>query len=173
MQKEKLTKWILPILAAGLLILAGLSLFNRPGVHQVYVLLPNGQTILADVADSPEEQLVGLFFAESLPEDRGLLLIYEEAGPHRLWTRNIRFPIDMIWLDPSRQIIQVDENVPPCTKDPCPSYGPSDRAALFALEVAAGVAQQHGLLTGVSLEFRRTPSEKSPLPGTDASSPET
>jgi uncharacterized membrane protein (UPF0127 family) len=172
-EKEKLKKWLLPILAVGLLILAGISLFNNPGTEQVHVLLPNGQAILADVADSPEEQLVGLFFTESLPPDRGLLLIYEEAGLHRVWTKNIRSSIDIIWLAPNRQIVQVDENIPPCTQDPCPTYGSSDQAVLFALEVAAGTAREHGLVPGVSLEFRRVPSGQAQQPESGMSPRET
>jgi uncharacterized membrane protein (UPF0127 family) len=58
----------------------------------------------------------------------------------------------MIWLDSGHRIAHVKFNVPPCKADPCPSYPPNARAR-YVLEVAGGVAKQHGLKAGDVLRF--------------------
>ena len=84
MQKETFKKWALPVIVVGLVILALVSFMRRTHGYQVHILLPNGKTILADVADSPEEHLLGLFAAGSLPSGWRTLM-----GRAALWLGRI------------------------------------------------------------------------------------
>ena len=154
MKKDRFRKAFFPILLGVLIVLAGLSLVRRTHVVRVYVMLPNGEVILADVADSAETRLMGFFTIGSFADDRGVLFMFEEAGRHSIWGKNIQSPTDMIWLDPNRKIIQIDRNVPPCREEPCPIYEPEE-AVLFIMQVTAGVAKQHDLEPGMLLKFQR------------------
>jgi hypothetical protein len=58
-------------------------------------------------------------------------------------------------MDPSKKIVHIERNVPGCdrTDDSCPQYQPND-AALYVLEVAAGVADVLKLQRGITLKFQ-------------------
>ena len=152
-QKEKIRKWLLPTILVGLLVLAVINQMSKTQTYQVQVLFPNGESLIAEVADSPEEQLMAFYMAGMLSEGQGVLIMYEEAGKHGIWTRNIQSPIDIIWLGPMRQIVKIDKNISPCSDDPCEMVEPS-QAVLFVLQTKAGVAKSLNLEEGMSLTFR-------------------
>ena len=107
---------------------------------------------MAEIAQSDAERLLGLIFKEKLPEDMGMLFIFEEPDRHRLWTKNVRFPIDLIWLDSDRRVIGFEENLMPCRQDPCPTYAPKQQV-LYALEITTGFVKLHGLKTDMVVVF--------------------
>ncbi|MCA9480660.1 MAG: DUF192 domain-containing protein, partial [Nitrospira sp.] len=46
-----------------------------------------------------------------------MLYIFEESGPHRVWTKEFQFPVDIIWLDESKVVIHIVEQADPCGED--------------------------------------------------------
>ena len=160
---KKSKKWLLPVLLIGLVVLSGISLFNRSQTYQIQIILPDEKVLLAEVADSQEEHLLGFFMAASLTPDFAVLFIYEEPGLQSLWSRNIQIPVDLVWLDKDRKVVQVDSNVMPCVEEPCPVYQ-SDEDAMFLLQVVPGAAREHGLEKGATIEMRRLPSESTDSP---------
>ena len=68
------------------------------------------------------------------------------------WMKNTLIPLDILWIDQGRRVVHARHDVPPCQADPCPSYDPGV-AAKYVLEVAAGVARQHGVTHGSQLQF--------------------
>jgi len=123
---------------------------GKPPAHRS-VTLPSGAKINLEVADTPQARQQGLMFRNRLPGD-GLLFIFQNAAPHRFWMKNCKFPIDILWLNPQKMITHISENVPPCSADPCPTYGP-ERDSLYVLEVAAGFAKREHLTPGLRLGF--------------------
>lgn len=117
------------------------------------ILFPRGTKIDAEVADTPERRSVGLMFREHLRAGAGMLFIFSEPHPYRFWMKNCKFPIDMIWLNRQKEIVYISENTPPCKSDPCPHYGPTDRDALYVIEVAAGFAKKEQLKLGTKVRF--------------------
>jgi uncharacterized membrane protein (UPF0127 family) len=91
-------------------------------------------------------------FRPSLPMDRGLLFVFDEADFHGFWMKNCKFAIDMVWLDADHKVVHVAASVPPCTKEPCPVYQPM-RKASFVLEVNAGQAAREKAVVGSQLSF--------------------
>jgi uncharacterized membrane protein (UPF0127 family) len=141
-----------------LLLLVAINFMRTIEQQGVVLTLPKGQQITLDVADSPEERLMGLFFMKTLPEDRGMVFIFEEGEPLRLWTRGYRFSIDLVWLDREFQVVSYHEGISPCEKDPCPTYSPEDEKAPYAIAIAAGQVRQQGLAKGDRLNLSRTES---------------
>ena len=123
---------------------------NKAPAHHS-VTLPSGAKIDLEVADTPQSRQRGLMFRDRLPHD-GILFIFQNAAPHRFWMKNCKFPIDILWLNPQKVITHIAENVPPCSADPCPTYGP-ERDSLYVLEVAAGFAKREHLAPGFRLGF--------------------
>jgi hypothetical protein len=102
---------------------------------------------------SDQDRAMGLMFRRSLPEDKGVLIVFERSGFHGIWMKNCRFPIDIVWLDENQRVVHVAEGVPPCKADPCPSYEPL-RRALYVLELNAGQARREGAVVGATVSFQ-------------------
>jgi hypothetical protein len=121
----------------------------------VPVTMPDGSTIMAEVADTTLKRARGLMFRDRLPKDRGMLFTFAEPGHWTFWMKNTRIALDIIWLDARKQIVHMELNVPGCqrTDEGCPQYQPNE-AALYALEIAGGMAEQFKLKKGMKLRFQ-------------------
>ena len=119
-------------------------------------VLPDGRVISLELARTPEERSQGLMFRASMPRDAGMLFLFEEAGPQAFWMKNCHFPQDMVFLLADGTVTALLENVPPCEKDPCPSY-PAGAPADTVLELNAGVARAAGISVGKKLTFAGVP----------------
>ena len=138
----------------ALLLISGALLFNSPGQTQlINVKFSNGAVLKSEVADTPEKLLFGLAFRPSLPEDEAMLYIFEESGPHRVWTKEFQFPVDVIWVDESKIIVHLEKNVPPCSENPCTWYGPPPSDARYILETNAGFIDREKVVIGNQLKF--------------------
>jgi uncharacterized membrane protein (UPF0127 family) len=116
---------------------------------------PDG-TIVVEVADTPAARSAGLSNREKLARFDGLLLKWDAPGRHPIWMADMRFPLDLAWIDVNGRVIAILANVPPCPRQPCPLYEPegTDRS-VAVLELRAGAAENHGIAAGKTLEDLR------------------
>jgi len=118
------------------------------------VTLPSGRQIRAEVLINPQDLARGMMFRDSLAPDRGMLFMHREAGEYPYWMYQVRIPLDMIWMDPERRVVEIAAAAQPCKTEPgqCPTYG-GHRRAQYVLELACGMAAKYGIKTGDTLEF--------------------
>lgn len=109
-----------------------------------------GQRFTVELAQTQDEQALGLMFRESLPEDHGMLFIFPREAPRFFWMKNTRIPLDILYFDEQLQLVSMSENTPPCRSDPCPNY-PSVLPAKYVLELIGGRASQLGVEVGDEL----------------------
>ncbi|MFQ5596994.1 MAG: DUF192 domain-containing protein [Nitrospiria bacterium] len=140
-------------LVIGLLVLLWVAVVSCAGLEGRAIAFPSGKIIHAEVADTPAARNRGLMFREGLPEDGGMLFVFQKAGPYRFWMKNCKFSIDIIWLNERKEIVFVSENTPPCKIDPCPTYGPDKEKSLFVIEVASGFVKKEALKLGMAVRF--------------------
>lgn len=105
-----------------------------------------------ELALTIEEQMQGLMNRQSLSYNKGMLFIFSENAIHKFWMKNTLIALDMIWIDESRKVVFIEENVQPCVIDDCDSYGP-DSKIKYVLEVNAGMAKEIKLKVGDILRF--------------------
>jgi len=136
-----------------LVVSLGLGWAGQSGrTRFIRIYFPDGFSATAELAVSDEQRARGLMFREKINEDQAMLFIFEEEDIHSFWMKNMRFAIDILWLDGQRRIVHIESRVPPCTQEPCPSYIPS-AAAAYVLEVQAGFVEAHGLRLYDRVEF--------------------
>jgi len=102
-------------------------------------------TLDAEIADDSEKIEKGLMFREMLPENRGMLFIFEEERKYQFWMMNMKFNIDMIWLDANGKVVHIVEDAEPCIDAAHTSlctFTP-DEPAKYVLEVNSGFVQKH------------------------------
>jgi hypothetical protein len=113
------------------------------------------QRINLEVARTPYQLSKGLMHRTFLPADQGMLFVYEPPQPVSFWMKNTKISLDMVFLRDGR-VKMLKANVPPCTTNPCPTYGPGSEVAIDqVVELRAGRAAQLGLKTGdrVNIKF--------------------
>ena len=150
-QKKK--RIITLILMAIFLMSASFFLIDRKEETVIIVSFPNGRELEMEVADTPEKLLVGLAFRETLPANGGMLYIFESTGQNHIWTKEYRFPVDVMWVDESHHIVGLKENVAPCREADCPRYSSSPEAVRYALQTAAGFIKHERITIGQELKY--------------------
>jgi uncharacterized membrane protein (UPF0127 family) len=115
----------------------------------------NGIELIADIAETNEQRTKGLSVKDSLAENEAMLFVFDTAQEHSFWMKNMKFPIDIIWLDSDKTVVHIEHNLQPCSFDAfCPTYKPNNNSALYVLETAAGFAEKHGIVEGARVEFQ-------------------
>jgi uncharacterized protein len=117
------------------------------------VVLADNGIVEVELALDDETRAIGLMFRESIAPGKGMLFIHPTSGVYPFWMKNTLIPLDMVWIDDTKRVVHIAQNVPPCRADPCPSYDPNVPAR-FVLELAAGQAAAHRLRVGDFVQFR-------------------
>lgn len=114
-----------------------------------------GERFEVEVAATPREQARGLMFREEMPADYGMLFVYDREGPRSFWMKNTLIPLDILYFDGQRRLINW-HTAEPCRADPCPGYS-SEAPARYVLELNAGTAAELGLERGARLDLNIDP----------------
>ena len=93
-----------------------------------------GRQIRARIADSAGEREKGLSGQKFLGSNEGMLFIFDQPAYHGFWTKEMNFPIDIIWIDESWRIIGVAKNAKP-ESYPKVFYPP--KPVKYVLEISA------------------------------------
>ena len=118
------------------------------------LLLPNGQIILAEVADTEKKRVEGLSGKDILQENLAMLFVFDDEDYRSFWMPDMQFAIDIIWLDEDYYIVGIAKNVMPTpdkSLDELPRYN-SEMPAQYVLEVNAGFSERHNLIKGDHIE---------------------
>ncbi|MEG3841670.1 DUF192 domain-containing protein [Microcoleus sp. herbarium14] len=109
--------------------------------------------IKLEVAKTPEQQATGLMYRTSLADDRGMLFEFKPARWVNFWMKNCQIALDMIFLRDG-VVTAIQAEAPPCTADPCPTYGP-DTIVDRVIELRGGRAAELGVKVGdrIAIEF--------------------
>ncbi|ODS41869.1 MAG: hypothetical protein MSIBF_00450 [Candidatus Altiarchaeales archaeon IMC4] len=149
-------KLFLPLLL-GFLLLVIFGLFYNSGgpqTHHGNSAVCFGETCVdVEIADEPAERTMGLMYRDGLDKGRGMLFIFETESPYSFWMKNMKFPIDMIWINSAGGVVHIEADVPPCTSDPCQSYTPKG-SAKYVLEVPANFTRKRGVAVGDVCQIR-------------------
>ena len=126
---------------------------NTSAVAGPRVTLPDGQVFHVELATDDATRAQGLMYRDRLRPNTGMLFIFQTAGDQAFWMKNTLIPLDMIFIDVDGRVTHVAHDVQPCRADPCPSYPTNPVRALYVLELAAGMARQHGVEAGKTLRI--------------------
>jgi uncharacterized protein len=111
------------------------------------------RVIELEVTKTPEQQAMGLMYRTSLADDRGMLFEFKPARWVNFWMKNCKISLDMIFIRDG-VVTAIKAGAPPCTAEPCPTYGP-DTIIDRVIELRSGRAAELGLKVGdrIAIEF--------------------
>lgn len=92
------------------------------------------------LAKTDEEKIKGLSGRDNLASDTGMLFVFDKKGKHAFWMKDMKFPIDIIFINDNK-ITDIAQNAPPQSEGQLPSslpvYKPSEDIN-YVLELNAG-----------------------------------
>jgi uncharacterized membrane protein (UPF0127 family) len=103
--------------------------------------------ITVELADTPQASENGLMFRDSLPEDHGMLFIFDQPRKASFWMRNTKIPLSIAYADSDGKILEI-KSMNPLDETVVPSR--SDEVD-YALEVNQGWFARHGITSGAKI----------------------
>lgn len=109
-----------------------------------------------EIADTIGKQKRGLSDRKNLKENEGMFFPMGTAGIYSFWMKDMRFPIDIIWIYKG-EIIDITENLLPPSGDETPANAASKELTDGVLEVNAGFVKKYNIEIGDRLIIKNTP----------------
>ncbi len=101
-------------------------------------------SIRLELAGTDAQRTKGLSGRDSLAVDHGMLFRFDQAGTHCMWMKDMKLPIDILWLDDSDKIVKIEHNLSP---DTYPASFCADNSKQV-VELSSGSALRLGLHPG-------------------------
>lgn len=139
--------WIVGIVLAVMTALALWTLFTADRSVKVHI---GDALISARVADTGRAREQGLSGVRQLPENQGMLFVFDEEGTHGIWMKDMHLDLDIIWIDERKRVVHITKNVSP---DTYPHVFKPDRPSLYVLEVPAGTVDSKKINIGTQARF--------------------
>ena len=118
------------------------------------VTLPDGFVVQARVADTPAKQERGLMFVKNLPENEGMIFVFDQDQEQAFWMKNTLIDLDMVFVNSHKTVTSVAAEVPHSY-----TYTPDEEVAYavgygqYVVELAAQTAAKHNVVPGAQLTF--------------------
>ena len=111
-----------------------------------------GLELSAEIPTTGELMGKGLAIKNELKENESMLFVFDEPSRHSFWMKEMKFPIDIIWLDSNGKVVHIEENLEPCPLVlVCPSYIPNADSQ-YVLETVSGFSQKHNIRLGTDVK---------------------
>jgi len=107
-----------------------------------------------DVAETMGARAKGLSGREKLDKDEGMFFIFGSPGKYGFWMKDMKFPIDIIWIKENK-IVGFEENIDPqigVSKFNLKMYYPPEPVQ-NVLEVNAGTVSEMGFKIGDEIRY--------------------
>ncbi|HVT01286.1 MAG TPA: DUF192 domain-containing protein [Patescibacteria group bacterium] len=114
----------------------------------------NGKTLSLYLAKTEGDRQKGLSGRKDLGTNQGMLFIFDKKGKPGFWMKDMKFPIDIIYINDDTVVYIVsDAPAPSGQTSPLTIYYP-DQDANYVLEVNAGKAKDLGITNGTKITFK-------------------
>ncbi|PSB91825.1 DUF192 domain-containing protein [Candidatus Pandoraea novymonadis] len=130
-------------------ILLAILPLHAAGETNIYSALPVIQLsadfflIRTEVAANKSAREQGLMHRTILPENQGMLFIFEKRNYHCFWMKNTMLPLSIGFLDDDGTILNIEEMIPKTQNTHCPH-----KPILYALEMNQGWFRNKGIHPG-------------------------
>jgi uncharacterized membrane protein (UPF0127 family) len=151
--------WVLiPVVVAGAVAAGGPGRAGSAptfGRGTLTITQGNKRVVLnVEIANTMATRSYGLMFRRSLPENAGMLFVFEEDARWGFWMKNTLIPLSIGFIDNQWRLIEIKDMAVAADPEngPFPTYEAS-APYRHALEVNQGFFQRKGITTGARLEL--------------------
>ena len=107
-------------------------------------------SVKAYIVDTDEAREKGLSGSEQLLPGVGMLFVFDNPGKYGFWMKDMKYPIDIIWINAEKRVVGVTKNVLPSSY---PFVFMPPAPVKYVLEMATSSVGVFGLTTGSTLTF--------------------
>lgn len=100
----------------------------------------------AVISKTEAELTQGLSNTNPITENEAMLFVFPAPGIYNFWMKDMRYPIDILWINTDKKIIFIQKNATPESYPE--GFGPTDTQAVMVLEIKAGLSDKVGIRIG-------------------------
>lgn len=119
--------------------------FIRKGGRQVI------RKIDVELAENDRERETGMMYRKSMDDGKGMLFIFPKDEFQSFWMKNTIIPLDIIYVNSSKEIVKIYRSTTPFSENSLPS----ERPAMYVVEVAGGFTERYGIGEGDLISFSK------------------
>jgi uncharacterized membrane protein (UPF0127 family) len=135
------------LLALAALIVAVTAQADEPQVNLPRVRLTTGMhAIDAQVASTPDQRMTGLMHRKEMPQNEGMLFVFESPSQQCFWMKNTLLPLSIAFVADDGTIVNIDEMKAQTLDSHC-----SERPVRYVLEMNTGWFARKGIKAGAKL----------------------
>lgn len=109
-------------------------------------------SLTAEIADSPSERQKGYMKRKKIDADSGMLFVFEKEIQRKFWMKDTELPLDLVFFNKDKKVVDIIENMEPCIIPVCPLYT-SVVPAMYGLEAPAGFVKEKRIKIGDLLVY--------------------
>ncbi len=147
--KRKIYFFVLLIISFVIIIF--LILYKNFSSRELKELKVANTKIFVEVKKTPKERQKGLSGRKNLPENQGMLFVFEKPGYYAFWMKDMNFALDFIWIKDNK-IVEITKNVKPEDYQPPKTLIPQNEVDMV-LEVNAGFVKKNNIKVGDIIEY--------------------
>jgi uncharacterized membrane protein (UPF0127 family) len=106
----------------------------------------NNKTVAIEIADTQERRIFGLMGRTSLPQDSGMLFVFDEVASTCFWMLNTPLPLSIGFFDEEGVLVSSDDMQPFDESHHCPA-----KPMKYALEMPQGWFADNQIKEGVRM----------------------
>jgi uncharacterized membrane protein (UPF0127 family) len=134
------------ILGVAVVIFALLLLLTLLFSRKSTKVIVEGQTFIVKVAKTDKEKQIGLSETKKLDKNKGMLFVFDTADYYAFWMKNMKFPIDIIYVNGNKVTTVIHQAQPTSLLD-MPIYQPNEKSDKV-LEINSGLSKTYNIKAG-------------------------
>lgn len=132
-----------------LILIGFITLPTGDYLHHVSTVVFEGDnntkvTAQVEIADTQAAREQGLMNRTSMPQDHGMLFVFDYQANVSFWMKDTLIPLDMVFLDSNGRIVDIYKNATPLSEDIYRAKSPSK----YVIELNGGYCDMYGIRTG-------------------------
>ncbi|MFH1178637.1 MAG: DUF192 domain-containing protein [bacterium] len=113
-----------------------------------------GVSLRIEYATTTVAREKGLGGRKSIPDNYGMLFVFEKDDRYGFWMKDMLMPVDIFWFDNKGQVVSIARNVATSTY---PNVFYPTEPAQYVLETVASFADKYNISTGTPLLLKNFP----------------
>jgi uncharacterized membrane protein (UPF0127 family) len=141
-------QWSLRGIVASVCFVAGLAQAqDAPQMDLPRIQIGAGMYIIdTQLAVTPQQREIGLMFRKEMPQQEGMLFVFETPSQQCFWMKNTLLPLTAAFVDDDGTIVNLEDMKPQTLDSHC-----SKRPVRYVLEMNLGWFAKKGIKAGSKL----------------------
>lgn len=141
MKVKSFAFYVILIMIISALGLKAVDFYTKRGEVEI-----KGQKFKVEIVKQLWEIEHGLSGRYKLKDNKGMLFVFKKEDKYAFWMKDMKFPIDIIWIN-NEKIVDIKKDAPIPITDNLESYTPTS-SARYVLEINAGLSEKYGFEIG-------------------------